>query len=222
MNKNKNVIIGVIAGTPVDTQMGLDLVNEMGYKAKGFPTASCPKEQNQLQFLQPKQLTKKVVNIIKKLEQEEIFRVMIYCNSLSSAIDLNYVRNCCQNALITTPLDIYEEISCNFKKIILWTANGQSLASIENIFYKNNPKIEIIGVSMLPVINAIERQEMPKDIFEQFRLENLCLHEIRAEALILGCTHLPYLLTEILKNINIPVIDPAEKMLKKLIMLDHQ
>lgn len=217
MKHSKNIKIGVIAGTPVDTQMGVDFACERGYKAFGFSTASCSKEQNQLQFLQPEMLTKRVVSIIKKLERERIFRVMVYCNSLSSAIDVRYVRNYCQNAILVTPLDIYKELSYNFRKIILWAANGQSLSCIEKVFYESNPNIEIIGLSMLPVINAIEEQKTPWDIFKQFRLKNFYIREIKADSLVLGCTHLSYLLPALLKSFDIPIIDPAEKMLKKLI-----
>lgn len=221
MQYNNNIKVGVIAGTPVDTQMGVDFVRESGFEVQGFPTASSPKEQNHLQFLNSKLLTEKVINIIRKLEGQSIFRTMIYCNSLSSAIDVSHIRSCCPNTVLITPLDIYKDISADFKKIVLWAANGQSLASIEKIFYENNPSISIIGVSMLPVIESIERQENANDIFKKFDLLSLCLKDSKVEGLVLGCTHLPYL-NSVFNNVDIPIIDPAEKMLQKLILTESE
>ena len=34
------------------------------------------------------------------------------------------------------------------------------------------------------------------------------------DGIILGCTHFPYILDELLNNTNIPIIDPAEKCWK--------
>lgn len=217
MLKDKNIKIGVIAGTPIDTQMGIDFANKKGLKAHGFPTASSPQEQNLLQFLHPDALTEKVLALVKEFEEQGVFRTMIYCNSLSSAIDANFIRKQCRKTILVTPLDIYRNISCHYKKIVLWAANGQCLAGIEHIFYEQNPSINIIGISMLPVIKSIERQEPNDAIFKQFELISLCQKDSNPEALVLGCTHLPYLLPVLSKEVNIPIIDPSEKMLEQLL-----
>lgn len=216
MFKTTDTTIAVIAGTPIDTQMGVDFIKGKGLDALAFETASNPQEQNKLQFLYPDVLTEKVIDIIKHLNKKGISRVMIYCNSLSAAINMEYVRDCCPNADIITPLDIYGEIASNFDKILLWAANGQSLAGIEKVMYEANPSIEIIGVSMLPVIVAIEKQEPPDIILKQFNLTFLCQKNPRIQALVLGCTHLPYLTSVLLKDLDISIVDPTEKMLEYL------
>ena len=66
--EKQQIKIGVIAGTPVDTQMGVDFISQKGFQAIGESTASSPKEQNLLQFLGPKKLTQKVISIIKDSE----------------------------------------------------------------------------------------------------------------------------------------------------------
>lgn len=208
--------IGVIAGTPVDTQMGVDFVKKEGFEAVGYATASSPEEQNRLQFLEPKYLTLKVLDIIKDFENQGIYRIMIYCNSLSAAVDIQYIRSMQPKSLIVTPLDIYQNLATKYKKIVLWAANGQCLSAIEHIFYQQNPSIDIMGVSMLPVIKAIEEGGPPKTIIEKFDLFSLCIEKFKPHCLILGCTHLPYLQTELFKGLSVPIIDPAKEMLEFL------
>ncbi len=217
-NVANNIIkIGVIAGTPVDTQMGVDFILKKGFEAIGRPTAADPEEQNLLQFLSPDTLTKKVLRIIQDFENQNIFRTMIYCNSLSAAIDIGYIRNTQTRSLVITPLDIYKNLATRYKKIALWAANGQCLSAIEHIFYEQNPSIDIIGISMLPIVKAIEEGQSAASIIEQYDLVSLCVERFAANGLILGCTHLPYLQSELSKKISIPIIDPAEEMLKILV-----
>lgn len=215
MNQKKQKI-GVIAGTPVDTQMGVDFVTGKGYEAVGVPTASGPEEQNLLQFLNPAALTEKVKNIILSFEQNFIFNTMIYCNSLSSAIDIDSIKKSCFKSQVVTPLDIYGSLALRYNKIMLWAANGQCLSGIEKIFYENNPSIEITGISMLPVIKAIEAGQHPEVIIESFNLIGLISTQCKADCLVLGCTHLPYLKEKLQQKVGFPIIDPAEEMLRIL------
>lgn len=208
--------IGVIAGTPVDTQMGVDFVKRQGFEALGYASASSPEEQNRLQFLEPEFLTQKVLDIIGDFESQKIFGTMFYCNSLSAAIDIEHIRRARPKSTVVTPLDVYRNLALKYKKIALWAANGQCLSTIEHIFYEQKPSIDIMGVSMLPVIKAIESGEAPKAIVEKFDLVSLGLECFDAECLILGCTHLPYLQRELSKGLSIPIIDPADEMLRLL------
>lgn len=210
--------IGVIAGTPVDTQMGVDFVRGKGHEACGVSTASCPQEQNLLQFLKPALLTQKVKDIIQDFQKNDILRVMIYCNSLSSAVDMRDVRESFGSSRIITPLDIYKKIALLYKKIFLWAANGQCLSAVEKIFYEKNPSIKIIGVSMLPVIKAIEALEPPEKIVKEFDLSQLVLSYKDFEPLVLGCTHLPYLKEKLQQETGFLIIDPAEEMLNNLLL----
>ena len=208
--------ICVIAGTPVDTQMGVDFVLNRGLKAEGHSLESNTEDQNLFQFLEPHILTEKVLKIIRDLENRNIFRTMIYCNSLSAAIDTKYLRNSQPKSIVITPLDIYKELALKYKKITLWAANGQCLSAIEHIFYEQNPTIDIMGVSMLPVIKAIEEKKSSEYIISQFDIISLSIKKFNPDSLILGCTHLPYLQPELSKALNTPIVDPAEEMLRLL------
>lgn len=52
--------IGVIAGTPVDTQMGISLLQSAGLAANGVAISKTPAEQTLLQVFDPGLLTQKV------------------------------------------------------------------------------------------------------------------------------------------------------------------
>lgn len=217
-----NEKIGVIAGTPIDTQMGVDFVTNKGIGAVGRPTATSSKEQNLLQFLHPDSLTKKVLKIVREFKTKQIYRTMIYCNSLSAAIDIDYLLNTEPEAIIITPLDIYKRLAYKYKKIALWAANGQCLSAIEHVFYKENSSINIMGISMLPVINAIEKGASAKSIVNKFKLTSLICEHLGVDGLVLGCTHLPFLQSELEKIANIPIIDPAEHMLEYIMSSTHK
>jgi len=210
--------IGVIAGTPVDTQMGVDFIRKKGLEAVGIPAASSPDEQNMLQFLKPDALTQKVISIIGDFQKQNIRKVMIYCNSLSAAIDLELVKQKYPDTNIVTPLQVYHSLASRYKRLVILAANGQSLKTIEKIFYENNPTIQIIGVTTLPVIRAIENLEIPEIIIDKFNLADLVPKNFNAEGLVLGCTHLPYLKEKLEQKLNVPIIDPAEKMLAELFL----
>lgn len=214
---NRQIKIGVIAGTPVDTQMGIDFVQKKGYEAKGIATGSSPQEQNILQFLKPETLIKKVIDIIHQFESEDIYRTLIYCNSLSAAIDLEYIKKACPKTKLVTPLDVYKKTAADYNNLIIWAANGKSLKTIEEIFYQQNPSINILGVSMLPVVKAIENLEPPELIVDKFNLAGFLLSDSEWQGLILGCTHFPYLSPVLEKRTNITIIDPAELMLQDLL-----
>lgn len=196
--------------------MGVDFVIKKGLESAGCPTGGNPEEQNLLQFLKPDVLTEKVLKAIQDFEKRRIFRIMIYCNSLSAAINIEQIRTTQSKSLIITPLDIYRNLASRYKKIALWAANGQCLSAIEYIFYERNPSINIMGVSMLPVIKAIEEGEPAESIITQYNLTPYGWDDFDVDALILGCTHLPYLQPELSKNLKVPIIDPAEEMLKLL------
>ncbi|HHW56464.1 MAG TPA: Asp/Glu racemase [Clostridia bacterium] len=212
--------IGVIAGTPTDTQMGVNFVKKNGFEALGVSTASNPDEQNILQFLKPDVLTQKVISVIENFREQNIKKIMIYCNSLSASIDFEIIKQKYPDIHIVTPLQVYHMIALEYNRLIIWTANSQSLEAIEKIFYKNNPLVQIIGITMLPIIRSIENFENPEVIIENFNLINLVPKNFYPDGLVLGCTHLPYLKEALAEKLNIPIIDPAEKMLFELLYLN--
>jgi hypothetical protein len=49
-------MIAVIAGTPIDTSMGVKFVEKNGFEAKGYSVSRTPEEQSLLQVVYPDKL----------------------------------------------------------------------------------------------------------------------------------------------------------------------
>lgn len=210
--------IAVIAGTPVDTQMGVDFLKNQGYDSKAYPISKNPDEQSELQILYPDKLEKIVIGKIEKIKEEKINNIYVHCNSLSGAVDMEKLKEE-YDINIITPLQIYKEMANQFDKIGVLAANNQSTFAIERTIQKVNPKSYVIGIGILPLVNAIEKGLPSKDIIEDFALENIVDFFIKnnCETIILGCTHFPYLYKELQAKSCIKIIDPAMEMIKKLI-----
>lgn len=71
---------------------------------------------------------------------------------------------------------------------------------------------------MLPLVLSIEKKISPDDIIKIHDLKKLCewFSSNGAEALLLGCTHFPYIYEELKKVSVIPIIDPSKKMIELL------
>lgn len=102
-----NIKVGVIAGTPVDTQMGVDFFSSKGINALGYPVSSCPEEQSRFQILSPVELANKIREIIKEVKYKSIDTIIIYCNSLSAAVDMDKLSRE-EEMRIITPLTVYK------------------------------------------------------------------------------------------------------------------
>lgn len=130
---------------------------------------------------------------------------------MATAIDLALIRRHHKNMLLVTPLDVYEKVALGFTRVIIWAANGQSLAGIEKVFYKTNPKMDIVGVSLAPIIPMIEARQAPLEIIRALGLPYGGSAFGNAQALILGCTHFPYFYDALKDMVDIPVIDPGAR-----------
>lgn len=210
--------IALIAGTPFDTQMGMDFLKTQGYDSKAYPISKTPDEQSKLQILYPDRLREIVIEKIKEIKREKIKNIYIHCNSLSGAVDMDKLKEE-YKINIVTPLQIYREMANQFDTIGVLAANNQSTFGIERTIQEINPKTYVIGIGILPLVNAIEKSLPVKDIVEDFALEKTIEFFIKnnCEAIILGCTHFPYLYKELQAKSSVKIIEPAMEMIKKLI-----
>ncbi len=213
--------IGVIAGTPIDTQMGVDFLEGKGLKAAGYPISDNPKEQSRLQLLSKDKLYDIVIQKVFKAKSQGINKIFVYCNSLSAAIDMDKVSKE-TDSLVITPFIAYHDIAKDFSKLLIFAANGQSCSKIEEILEQSNEDIRIWSISALPLVEEIETNKSPMEIYNKFAIDYILswakINKI--EAILLGCTHFPYLSDILLSKTTIPIIDPAEKMLERLISKD--
>jgi glutamate racemase len=216
--------IGVIAGTPVDTRMGVEYVERHGHRT--VSRAGCPSLETQfdLQKRIPDILTARVISLCNEMAGEGAEGIYINCNSMSAAVNMRRIREEVRLSALVTPFDVYEECAHRYGRIAAIAANGQSLGAIERVIAEQNPACVSFGASLTPLVFAIEAGRDPKRILRECGVPALLegLEALGPEALILGCTHFPYIAEEIAKICPLPLIDPSGRMLALLTGEDNE
>lgn len=210
--------IAVLAGTPVDTQMGVDCLVRAGLSGGiAFPLSQDPREQTAFQISSRAEKEARVLEILHTAMERGCVRAFVYCNSLSSAVD--FPRFAARTGLrIVTPLDVYRTLAPRFRRLGLIAANAQGLAGIERTLLSANPRLELLGACALPAVLSIETGLAPAELVERHHLTDLADWFARCgmEALVLGCTHFPYFKGALAAKAPLPLIDPADEMLRLL------
>jgi glutamate racemase len=209
--------IGVIAGTRTDTLLGVQYVRSQNHDAIGRPCSENATQQLDMQLHHREELADRVVQLSAEMLAEGAEAIYIYCNSLSTAIDLEGVKSRIP-APVATPLDVYAECAGLYKHIFVIAANGQSLAGIERVIKKNNPDSWMSGAALQALVYQIEDLLPPGEIVENLKVREFLRYftGMHAEVLILGCTHFPYIYEQIKDAVSVPVIDPGRRMLELL------
>lgn len=209
--------IGVMAGTPVDTQMGVDYIISKGHEAVSFACSASAPQQNEMQILHKEELLEIAINGCLDMVNQGAQGIFVYCNSLSGAIDMDKLKAQVP-VFVITPLDIYRMCAEEYSRLSVIAANGQSLAAIERTVLGANPQCCVFGAGILPLVVEIEASTPPQELYDKFALKKLCdsFVAIGCDALILGCTHFPYIEKEIVDGISAPVINPGDSMLEEL------
>ena len=212
------MLIGVMAGTPVDTQMGVDYIKSKGFDAVGFACSKSAEEQNEMQILYKDKLLQIAINGCLDMVNQGATGIYIYCNSLSGAIDMDKLKASVP-VFVITPLDIYKMCAKDYNRLSVIAANGQSLSAIERTILAANPECVVFGAGILPLVTEIEASTPSKVIYDKFQLKKLTdsFVAIGCDALILGCTHFPYIENDIVEGIEVEVINPSDRMLEILV-----
>jgi hypothetical protein len=137
----------------------------------------------------------------------------VYCNSLSGAFDFeSYAEE--KGVRVYTPLQVYSRLAADFRRVGVVAANNISAHNIEKIMLAANSGIYVIGTGNMAIVSAIEDGQAPEDIVKNCGIEHMIryIEACGCEALLLGCTHFPYLKEEIRGICRIPIIDPADEM----------
>lgn len=211
--------IAVIAGTPVDTKMGRVVLEKAGYSnVTELAVSNNPVEQTIFQTSSQKEKEKLIINFLEKLEEKKYTYLFVYCNSLSSAVDFEKISKN-YKIKVVTPLQIYKKLATKYKNIVVLSANAQGLAGIERVMMNTNKELNILGITLLSLVEAIELNKKPETIALEFNFENLAnylLNFTNFDMCLLGCTHFPYIKKELSKYLTIKIIDPTEAMLLEL------
>ena len=205
--------IAVIAGTPVDTQMGVELLNGKGVEALGFPISRTPEEQTAFQVGSQSAREEAVGAILDQIKARGLERVLVYCNSLSAAIDAHALAEA-RGLRAWTPMDVYGELACRYRRVGVLAANCQGASGVERAMVNASPETLVLGAADLGLVLGVEAGAPPEELVERCGLEHLLrfFEDNGAEAVVLGCTHFPYVKEALQRRTSLPVLDPAERL----------
>lgn len=209
--------IAVLAGTPVDTQMGVDVLSAAGLSGAPFPISPDPREQTAFQISSPAEKHRTALAILNRAQAQGCRKAFVYCNSLSSSVDFDALAR--ETGMrIVTPLQVYRTLAPQYRSLAFIAANAQGLAGIERVLLDANPGLDTLSTAALPVVLAIEAGLPPEELVQRHRLAELAdwFADCGMEALLLGCTHFPYFKEALARRTSLPLIDPAAKMLELL------
>lgn len=197
--------IGIIGGTPIDTKFWERFLWKLWYiNILSYNISKSPEEQNHLQLHYKEQLQEICFQKIQLFKASWCKKVIIYCNSLTSVLDLDML-NKNTDIQILSPLDIYKDIWNTYKKVTLLAANSWGA----NIVEKSLPHTLCLSIWWLEIVSQIENHVHPFKIIDDLNLEAIIkISETRGyEVILLACTHFPYIRKELQKISRIPVID---------------
>ena len=209
--------VAVFAGTPVDTQMGADVLTAHGIVPLMYPVSSDPREQNYFQVLSLEEKHKVLRGLLTDAMAHGCESAFIYCNSLSGSVYFPALAE--ELGLkIVTPMDVYGALAVRYSKLAIIAANSQALAAQHGVMTRANPRILTMCADLLPVVLDIEARYTPEEIVRRNHLDTLMTYfeQIECEALLLGCTHFPYIKDALSACFSRPIIDPAEEMIALL------
>lgn len=210
--------IAVMAGTPIDSKLGESLLNSYGYNDIVLvPISNNPVEQTTFQSLNDSEREKIIVEIIEQLKEKNCEVIFVYCNSLSSVVDFDRLA-IEHNIKIVKPMQMYRNLGLEYKYLAVMAANSHGLTGVENNLYVSNPSLRVLGLSMLELVKAIEEENSPEKIVKDFNFEVLFnyFEQTKVEAVVLGCTHFPYIKKELEKITNLPIIDVGVFMINSM------
>ena len=206
--------IGIIADTVTDTSMGKDFFESMG-----FEVVMRPVKENSLEcvrfFQQPeKERNSYISALINEIKSEGAKAIVVYANSICAYVNVDKL--CADSGMaVVTPFHAYKKLGEAYKKPCIWAATVGALSGIENSLTESNSSIEVCGLSNLSAAVQIEAGLSPAQVVKQNGFRELIDFSEKAgcDCIILGCTHFPYLMGELLPFASIPIIDPADIML---------
>ena len=205
--------IAVIAGTPVDTQMGVDLMKRKGAEALGFPAARNPEEQTAFQVGSRSAREAAVGAILDEIKARGMDRVLVYCNSLSATIDARALGEA-RGLRVRTPMDVHAETARRYRRIGVLAANCQGAAGVERAMVNASPETVVIGAADLRLVQGVEAGRPPEELAEDCGLTEVLRFFERngASAVVLGCTHFPYVKEALEARTALPVLDPSDRL----------
>ena len=189
--------IAIVAGTPMDTEMGAQVFSKYGDIIK-HAISKTPVEQTFFQTQAHQKKSRYFDKLFEKFKQQKVNAVIIYCNSLSGAFDFTNLSEKYSIPVIS-PFGAYKRWAKKFSKIGILTANSQGASGIERVIVQSNPEIETLSVSNILWVNMIEEQYSPQEIIVKTGIKKILefFSVNQVDIIIMGCTHFPMLSSNI-------------------------
>ena len=227
----KDIKVAVLAGTPVDTAMGVEYIKNKNSETEGQvflplcdPVSVDCDAQVRFQYSDEDEKRAVMDNIFNAEIAEGVRDFFVYCNSLAGSFDFDTYAvmkslDTDEDIRIYTPLQVYRSLGGEYGRIGVLAANNLSAHAIEEALMAANPDIYMIGTGNMAIVRAIEDGLAPEKIVETCGLRYMVkyMEACGAEAIVLGCTHFPYFRDELAALTDLPVIDPADKMFDNLV-----
>ena len=227
--------VAVLAGTPVDTAMGVEYINKKNSETEGQcllplsdPVSVDCDAQIKFQYSDDDETRAVMDNIFNPEIEAGVRDFFIYCNSLSGSFDFDTyaVMKSLEKDVdirVYTPLQVYRRLGCEYSRLGVMAANNLSAYAIEEALMATNPDIYMIGTGNMAIVRAIEDGMVPAGVIDHCGLSHMVkyMESCGAEALVLGCTHFPYFMEELAGLTDLPVIDPADEMFRSLLEADR-
>lgn len=222
----------VIAGTPVDTQMGVEYIErktqeagtEPGFLPLYYPVSLDCDEQVKFQYTDDDGKRAIIDALFDDAIAEGVRDFFIYCNSLSGSFDFDRYAlkksiEAGEDIRIYTPLQVYRSLGREFGRVGVMAANNLSAHAIEEALMASCPDVYAIGTGNMAIVRMIEDGAAPEEIVEECGLEEMAkyMEACGAEAIVLGCTHFPYFKEELAERTALSLIDPADRMFEALL-----
>ena len=209
--------VAVLAGTPVDTEMGAAVLRRHGIEAGSFPVSRFPLEQAAFQVKSREEKQATLRGILRDAMEKGCGSAFIYCNSLSGSADFPTLSKEL-GIRIVTPLDAYGLYAKSYARLAVIGYNGQALAGIDTAMVRANPALVLLPAGTPTVTFDIEEGLDPDEIIRRRHIDALLRYfeDCGCEALVLGCTHFPYLTGALGNYTRLPLLDPAEEMVRLL------
>lgn len=209
--------IAVIAASPFDTQLGVEALSKKGVKALAYPVTVGGIAFTEFSSLSREERNELIRDIIKRAMGRGAQAIMIYCNALSALIDAQQIEKELQIQVVT-PFMVYKQYAREYTNLAVICGTNQGLGGIERVIQGERPEDYVTGVGFLHIVHKIMEQGDPEQMFEDLGVKDLLnfFKKSGCQCLVLGCTHLPYVIDQFLKYSPIPVLDPFEIMFEML------
>ncbi len=146
--------VAVIAGTPVDTRMGVEFIERKMQEAgtePGFLPLYCPvsldcDEQVKFQYTDDDGKRAMMDTLFDNAMEEGVRDFFIYCNSLSGSFDFDIyaVKKSIESGediRVYTPLQVYRSLGSEFRRVGVMAANNLSAQAIEEVLMASSPDV---------------------------------------------------------------------------------